>query len=357
LRLLTNFGKAWMLVAAAATLALAAATAQAEDVIRDLSNIGYTGQITGVAPDGLIIHVTTGDSNKTIPLTSISRVKSDRAPTLEAPDATYIPLMKARAPAEMQKLEKAYKDIMVHEGTPPWLKLFCQWRLYPIYVEGKRTPEALDAFLDIAKSCPKEADTLKLPTPAAGAHDANKAMIKALEPFATAPGAQPYLAELKNLRVSLLLLEGSSNPNDILALLNVQAASKDEKVRLTARVKRVEVLVGMDKAAQAVTDIEEIYKSPLADPALTPDVIYWHGRVLEAQKKGLEAALDYMRIAILYPAVNKERTAESLFRAGQLLSDAKAPKPEIRKVWEEAATYAGTGGAQQATRALMTLGS
>jgi hypothetical protein len=65
-----------------------------------------------------------------------------------------------------------------------------------------------------------------------------------------------------------------------------------------------------------------------------------------------------MRVAILYPTKDKAVTADALWRAGQQLEAAKAPKDEILKVYNEAVTkYAGTPGADRAKRELVRLGS
>jgi hypothetical protein len=355
LRLLLNSTR-WTVLAAAATLAMAVAV-RAEDNIRTLANIGNAGQITGVAPEGLIIKLTSSGDNKTFAFAEMGRVESDRAPTLRATEMTYAATLKAKVPADMQKLEKAYKDIMASASNPPWMRVLCQWRLYPVYKDANRTAEALDAFIEISKSCPKAADTLKLPTPVDGAHEANAAMIKKIDSSAIPAVNQPYVTELKNFRVSLVMLEGSSNPNDMLAILTAQWNNKDDKVRQAARFKWVQLMVDQGHSTEAMPVIDELYRNPLADTALTPDVVYWHGRVLEEQKKGLEAAVDYMRIAILYPTKDKAMTADALWRTGQQLEAAKAPKAEVLKVYQEASKqYAGTDGAKRADRELVRLG-
>jgi TolA-binding protein len=87
-------------------------------------------------------------------------------------------------------------------------------------------------------------------------------------------------------------------------------------------------------------------------------VTYWHGRVLKETGKPMEAAVEFMRVVILYPAKDKNRTAECLWQTGQALEAAKAPKAEVRKVYQEAVDrYAGTTFSDKAKADLARLGT
>jgi len=346
----------WAIVAAVAALAMPAA-AQAQDRITMPTGISYSGLITGLAPEGLVIR-TTNDIVRTVALADIKKVRSDRVGGLEKLEDDYAAAVSSKAAAQVQACEKAYKSLIPREGVPPWLKLLAQWRLFPIYAEARRTPEALDAFLEIAKGCPKAAEALRLPPPPDGAQEVNTAMLKKVETALAAAGNLPYANELKNFSLKLKMQVGSNNPAEVMALLNQQLGNRDERIRQDAMLKRVEILMGSGQVDQAAPGIEELYRGPLADPSNAPQVVYWHGRVLEERKKSLEAALDYMRVAILYPAKDKALTADALWRAGQQLEAAKAPKAEFVKVYDEAAAkYAGTPGADRAKRELVRLGS
>jgi len=342
-------------VAAAAVLALAAAV-NADDKITLPTGIGYPGAITGMAPEGLVIRAT-GGVPRTVPLAEVRKVQADGVPGLDKLEEEYAAAMASKAATRIAACEKAYAPLVTRQGVPPWLKVLAQWRLFPIYADAKRTSEALDAYLEIAKSCPKAAEGLKLPPPPDGAPEVNTAMLKKVEPALAAAGAQPYAAELKSFSIKLKLQVGATNPAEAQALLTQQLASKDDRTRQDAMLRLVEIHVGAGQVDQASQKIEELYRGPLADPSMAANVSYWHGRVLEEQKKNLEAALDYMRVAILYPTKDKALTADALWRAGQQMEAAKAPKTEVRKVYDEAVTkYAGTPGAEAAKKELARLG-
>jgi len=72
----------------------------------------------------------------------------------------------------------------------------------------------------------------------------------------------------------------------------------------------------------------------------------------------MDAAIELMRLPILYSAKDRPMTAEALFWAGQAMEAAGLPNDEVKKVYQEAVRdYAGTSGAQQARLALARLGT
>jgi len=80
--------------------------------------------------------------------------------------------------------------------------------------------------------------------------------------------------------------------------------------------------------------------------------------VLAERDQHVQAALQFMRVPILYAGKDRTRTAEALWRAGVAMKAAKLPDGEISKVLNEALeNYPGTAGAEQAKKELARLGA
>ena len=341
------------MIALAAAVGLAVASVAAADKIRTARGIGYDGEITGVGADGLII-VVAGETKKTVAMADISRVTADKYPDLaKAEDAWALGATKGDAKA-LQEAEKLYKGLMAKEGTAAWLRVLAQFRMFKVYADSGRVAEALDAYLEMLRASPALVGGMKLPSADPSAREDNKEMLKKVDAALDGAGDKPFVGELKSFRAGLVLQEGSAE--DVAKILQAALASEDPRIRQPAELKQLELLVTggqVDKAASCLAD----YGKTLARmyPA---DVAYWRGRVCQEQKMYFEAALEFMRLPILYPTKDRARTAESLWRAGQTMEAAKAPKAEVVKVYSEAATgYAGTPGAESAKKELARLGS
>jgi len=336
------------ILAAALAVALPA-TAQA-DKIRTHKGIGYSGKITGLGTDGIIIEV--AGSPRTVPLADIAKVEADAFPDLARAEDAYAEGLGGK-PQGFADAEKAYGSMLGAGRAPQWLRVLIQARLYKLYADSGRSVEALDAYLELARGSPKLVAGLKLPVPAEDAHDANRRMLKKVDDAVRLAAGKPYAVELQNFRVSLLMLEG--NPADVLPFLDPLLASKDGRTRQSAMLKQIEVLVAAGKIDEASAKLEAAAQDLSAGHP--DDVAYWRGRILKERGQNEEAALEFMRLPILYPAKDKGRTAEALWYAGQALEALKAPKEEIRKVYSEAATrYAGTPAAERAKREVIRLG-
>jgi tetratricopeptide (TPR) repeat protein len=338
-----------VLAAMAAVLMLAAA-AQADRILTQ-KRIGINGEITGLAADGLVI--TDADGNKkSVALGDIARIKSDKFPDLEKAEDDYAKGVAGDAKS-LASAERLYRGMMA-PGAPQWLRVLVQSRMFKLYADSGRSVEALDAFLELARAQPRLAVGLKLPAPAEEAHEANQKMLAKVGEALKTAGAQPYASELRNLQVALLMYEGK--PEEVLQLLPPLLKSPDEKTRLNAILKQVELLIASGHADEASRVLEA--NAAALEPSHPDDVLFWRGRLLKEKGKNMEAALEFMRVAILYPAVDKNRTAEALHMAGQAMEAARAPKDEVRKVYNEAvAKYAGTAGAERAKRELVRLGA
>jgi len=331
-------------------MVLALAAGAQADRVRTAKGIGYDGKITGLGSDGLVIEV--GGSPRSVPLGDISRIEATAFPDLALAEEAYAQGLAGKAKS-FTDAERMYRAILGAGGAPQWLRVLIQSRMYKLYADSGRIPEAFDAYLEVARAAPKLVTDLKLPAPAEDAHDVNQAMLRKVSDALRAAAGRPYATELQSFRVSLLMLEGK--PEEVLPLLEPMLASKDERIRQSAMLKQIELLVGSGKADEASARLEaaaEVLSQDHPD-----DVAFWRGRILKEKGQFEDAALEFMRLPILYAAKDKNRTAEALWYAGQALEAAKATKDEIRKVYQEAVTrYAGTAGADRARRELVRLG-
>jgi len=339
----------WALLAVAVLLATAA-TAQA-DRIRTYKGIGYDGKITGLGGDGIVIEV--GGSPRTVPLADIAKVDADAFPELGRAEDAYTDGL-AGKPQGFADADRTYRSMLGAGRLPQWVRVLIYSRMYKIYADGGRVTEALDAYLDLARASPKLVTGLRLPAPAEDAHDANRAMLKKIEDALRAAAGKPYAAELQNFKASLMMLEGK--PEEVLPLLEPLLASKDERTRMSAMLKQIELLVASSKIEEASQKLDAAAQTLAQEHP--DDVAFWRGRILKERGENEEAALEFMRLPILYPTKDRARTAEALWYVGQILETLKAPKDEVRKVYTEAATrYAGTPGAERARRELVRVGN
>lgn len=341
------------MIALAAAVVLAVASGAAADKIRTARGIGYDGEITGVGADGLMITVG-GETKKAVAMADIVRVAADKYPDLaKAEDAWALGTTKGDAKA-LQEAEKLYKGLMAKEGAPAWLRVLGQFRMFRVYADSGRVAEALDAYLEMLRASAPLVAGMKLPSANPGAGEANKEMLKKVDAALDGAGDKPFVGELKSFRAGLVLQEGS--PEDVAKILQAALASDDPRIRQPAELKQLELLVTGGQIDKAASCLAEYGKTLVR--AYPADVAYWRGRVCQEQKLYLEAALEFMRLPILYPTKDRARTAESLWRAGQAMEAGKAPKAEVVKVYSEAATgYAGTPGAESAKKELARLGS
>lgn len=334
----------------AVVVAVASATARADDRIRTKAGIGVTGKITGIDAEGLVLEV--NRAKRTITFAEIGAVDAEAFPDLKRAEQAYLDGVEGKA-ASLEEAEKLYQGI-VKRTSPPWLRVLVSWRMFGVYARSGRIQEALDSFLEMAGTSPALVADLKLPNPVEGDHKANKAMLAKVDAALAKAAGKPYAETLKAFRLGLLLFEG--DPAEVLALLAPLLKSEDPEIRRGAMLRRIELLLAIDKVDEAAAALPEVEEAVGADAP--GELAYWQGRVLEKQGKPVEAALKFMRLPILYPAKDRPRTADALWRAGQALEAAKAPAAEAAAVYKEAVDqYAGTPGAEKAVRALARLGN
>ena len=337
------------ILAAGVAVVLVAASAAQADRIRTASGIGYEGQITGLRAEGLVIKKASSGESVTVPLSQIKEVIADRFPDLTKAEDAY-----AKGDAKsIAEAERVYRSIL-GSGAPDWLRLLVHSRMYKFYCDSGRLPDALDAYLELARAEPRLVAGLKLPSPTPSASEANQAMLRKVKEALQSAGNQPYVTELKNLQVTLVVLEGK--PEEALPLIQPMLKSSDAQVRAMAMVKQVELLVRSKKFDEAAKRLNEAM--PSLDASYAHDMAFWRGQILKEQGRYLDAAVELMRLPILYPTRDRNRTAEALWLAGQAMEAGKVSRQEVVKVYKEAVDrYAGTAGAEKAKRELIRLGA
>jgi|WetSurMetagenome_2_1015567.scaffolds.fasta_scaffold129196_1 hypothetical protein len=340
----------------AATLAIGWSAALAVDKIRETTGIGHVGQIVDIRAKGIAIRETAGDT-KEVPLNQIRDISSDQYPNLAKAEAALSKATTANDAASLRTAEGLYAGMM-NSSSPSWLRLLCEYRMFRVYAESGRVRLAVDTYVDLATADPGLVAGMQLPPPAPGSPD-NPEILKKVESAIRAAGGKPYTSELATMRLAIVSLSG--NPEAVLSVIEQQIKNPDEKIHIPAKFERVKQLFALNRTDEAATQLEDVASEVSSLSNQGPYVVdhaYWSGRVYLVRKQNLEAALSFMRVAILYPSQDKARTAESLYYAGQALEAAKAAKPEIRAVYQEATTkYSGTPGAEQAKAAIAKLGA
>ena len=338
-------------ILAAAVLLGSGLTAQA-DTIRTAGGIGVNGAITDMDAEGLVVQVET--AKRSIPLADVARIECEKFPDLTTAEGALFRARNgsAKPAADFERAERLYQSLAAKEAAPPWLKLLSQWRLCQVYAESGRVAQALDAYLALAKAQPKLATRIKLPKPNQG-DKANADMAAKVEAALKTAGTQAYAAELKTFREALTLSTGGAAEGSVEAIREMRQ-SANPKDRDWAAAKEIEMDFGEGKVDEAEKVYDEMAKEwAERSPA---DAYYWKGRLLQEKKTYMSAALEYMRVAILAPTADKNRTADALCRAGKAMELAKAPAAETTKVYQEAVTkYPGTPGADQAKKELARL--
>jgi hypothetical protein len=177
-------------------------------------------------------------------------------------------------------------------------------------------------------------------------------MLKKVEDALRAAAGKPYATELQKFKASLQMLVGK--PEDVMATLDSLLASPDERTRQAAMLKQIELLVGAGKIDEAAAKLDANGQALVQEHP--DDIAFWRGRILKERGQNMEAALEFMRLPILYPT-DRVLTAEALWWAGQAMEAARVPQDEVQKVYGEAVTrYGGTPGAERARRELVRLG-
>jgi len=336
----------------ALVLAAAAASLASADTVRTRVGIGYSGKIVSMDATGLVLQSSAG--KRTVPLGEIAAIQVEGYPELETADKAYDEGTKggSGAKAAFAEAQRQY-ELLMGRPIPDWMRVLIRSRLVRLYSDSGRAREALDAYLGLAQGYPDLVAGISLPRPQRGADAENKALLGRVEDGLKAAGTKPYALELERLRVALVVEVGT--PEQKLSLIRQALKSSNARTRAWARIQMLDLLVNANRAAEAEAQLKEA--EPELGAEYAPELAFYRGRVLAMEDKNVDAAIELMRLPILYPAKDRAMTAESLFRAGQAMEAAGLPKDEVKKVYQEAVKdYAGTSGAQQARLALARLG-
>ena len=333
--------------------AVAAATPARADHIRTQSGIGYDGKIVGMDAGGLVMEFAGG--KWTIPLGDIVSIRADQYPDMEKAEETYARGL-AGGPKAVQDFAEAERlyERLGQRGPPPWLRVLVDSRMYKLYVESGRVQEALDAYLVLAENQPTLVAGLKLPSPRPDDTAGNRKMLTKVEAAVKNVGEKPYAGELKRFHLALVLLEGK--PEEVLPLLEPFLTSDDPKTRAWAMLKQLDLLFAAHRIDEAEQRLNQAAGVLARDHP--QEVAFYTGRVLAERGQNVQAALQFMRVPILYPDKDRTRTAEALWRAGVAMKAANLPAGEISKVLNEALeNYPGTVGAERAKQELAQPGA
>jgi len=338
----------WVLVVTAALAAVAPARA---DHIRTQSGIGYDGKIVGMDAGGLVLEYAGG--KRTVPLADITSVRVDQYPDLEKAEAAYARGLAGgpKAAQDFAEAERLYEGLG-RRGPPPWLRVLVDSRMFKVYARSGRTQEALDAYLALAENQPTLVAGLKLPSPRPDDTAGNRKMLAKVEAAVKNAGDKPYAGELKQFRLTLVLLEGKPDEGlSLPELLEPFLTSDNPKTRAWAMLKQLDLLLAAHKIDEAEQRLREAAGVLARDHP--QEVAFYTGRVLAERGRHVQAALQFLRVPILYADKDRTRTAEALWRAGVAMKAAKLPAGEISRVLNEALeNYPGTAGAERAKQEL-----
>ncbi|HUX01625.1 MAG TPA: hypothetical protein VMY35_11660 [Phycisphaerae bacterium] len=327
---------------------LAAASAAQADRVRTQVGIGLVGKVVGLDAEGLLFEVAGG--RRTIPLADIASIEVDGVPALARAEEAYAKTQAGgpEASAAFAEAERLYRSL-ARPSAPPWLTTLTYMRLYKVYADSGRMAEALDTYLKMAKEAPRLVTGLRFPKPQADRTADNQVLLKKVEAAIKEAGDKPYAQELKQLRLALRLLEGK--PEEVLPLLGPMLASADPKTRQWATLKQLELLLATGQVDEAEKRLDEAAGAlEASDPSAA---VYLRGRILSDRGRHVSAALEFLRVPILYAQEDRLRTAEALWRAGCAMDAAGLPAAEVAKVYNEAVRdYPGTPGAERAKEEL-----
>lgn len=328
---------------------LTAAAAARADKLRTRAGIGYTGTIVGMDPSGLVIEGPGG--KRTVPLADVEEIEVEKHPELSQAEEAFDKGVQGGPHAQeaFRRAQLRYEALMSRR-IPDWMRLLIRSRLVRLYGRSGRVAEAVDAYLALAKGHPRLVEGLSLPRPRRGADSENRALLTKVESALEKARGQPYAAELKRLRIALILEVGSAEQK--LPIIRQALQAKKPTTRRWARRRMLDLLLDMGRLEEAEKQLDEAKGEE--DGA---HLAYFRGRIRARQDQPVEAALAFMRVPVLYGGTDRELTAEALYRAGLALTAADWPQAEIRKVYAEAAEdYAGTSWGEKARRALASLG-
>jgi hypothetical protein len=332
------------------------------DSIRNSAGINYPGKIRGLGPEGFVIDVS--GSQRTFAYADIAKLALDESPDLGRAED----LLNSGQAADAAKVYASLRD----KGGPGWLKHFVDARLVRSYDESKQFHRAVRSMISLCSMQSPLAAQVPYPSPLAKGSADNQSALKELEQALKTVPAGAFADRLKTLRINVLMVEG--NPAEILGLVEEQLKSEDAAVRKQARIKHFQILLDLNRVEEAGRSVEQGGED-LDSAERQPLMYYIEGRKLYAKAEAshkaaegregqtaderdyLRAALNFMRLPILYSLTQRDLAAEALVWAARSMQKGGVPPQEVHTVLDEAVQkFPNTRGAEMAQTMLRQMG-
>jgi len=340
----------WAVLLAAVGLLAVAGDVRA-DAIYQPGKPRYDGTILSISPDrGMALRWSVTKATRWFSLNEIQRVELTGAADFNEAEQLLLA-------GEFKKAISGYERGKLR-SRKPWLKQYVNARLVRCFAETKQFSRAVRTYIELCQGGSTMLPYVALPTPVSSKGNAdNAAALKAIESALTANAGIAGADKLKELRLSIRLIQGS--PSEVLKEIVAQLNSSNPDHRARMRLKHIELLLILGKIDEAKQSLQ-VAREGLAgkykplDPKYRPDLVFYEGRILYAAKDYLHAALKFMRIPAHYSLTKKALAAESLYWAARSMREAQdVPMPEVAAPLQEAIQkFPGTGGARKAQEML-----
>jgi len=165
------------------------------DTVRTRVGVGYNGKVMGLDAKGLLIDH--AGAVRTIPRDDIVRLEVDQYPDLGKAEVLF-----DRGVVGAGDAERLYTAALGAD-PPQWLRAFIAWRLFRLRVGASRYPEALDAYLAVARESPEFAEGLVWPAVSESNTDRQRALLAKVDEALAKPLPEPVARELTRLRSAL----------------------------------------------------------------------------------------------------------------------------------------------------------
>ncbi len=328
-------------LAVVASLLCLTAPARA-DRLFDVSNIGREGTVRSVNERGIVLAVKATGTEQAFPLSQVKRIAVDGVPELERADV-------ALAEGEAEKAIELYRRAQTKTSGKAWMKDYINARLVQAFADSDKSGDALKTYVELVRAKSPLAGQVKVPAVGQASRREADAVLATINAALSADASNPHNSRLKELKIAILIERG--DPKEVLPLIEEQLKSQDVETRTQARLKQIDLHLQTKNADAALQSLELARKE--VDAAYQPQLFFAEGRAMYLKEQYVAAGLSFMRVPVMFGAMNKALAAESLVWAGKSLQKAGAAEEEIRAVLVEAARdYAGTKGAEAAVQML-----
>jgi tetratricopeptide (TPR) repeat protein len=345
-----------LLVAPLALLLALSGQVAADTVYRGAREVPYNGKIEGINERGLTMIWDQGNTERVVALSVITRLNVTGQADFNAAED----LMVAEKP-DYKKALQNYERAKLR-ATEKWLKDYINSRMVVCFDKTGQLARAVKTYIELCQSDAQLAALVKLPAPLPKGNPDNQAAMKAVEGvLATTPNL-PNADQLKQLRISIRLIE--ADPAEILAEIESQLPSASPELQQELRLKHIDLLLQTGKIEEARKSLVIARQGqgdkfkPL-DAEAGPMLYFLEGRLQYEEKDYLHAALTFMRLPIGYSRAKPALAAEGLYWAGKAMSQVKdVPPNEVKSPLKEAVEkFPDTDGAAKAKKLLDELES